>query len=261
MTDANYTHITFVLDNSGSMQLLCGKTIEGYNSFIAEQKKQPGRATFSLYQFKNHPGYTLPEQGQAWSLSTTPLINPRPVAEAIAPVQVLTTYEFRDLNSVPDLTLESYVCDTMTPLNDAMGWAIDATGRLLSVLDEAYRPSKVIFVTLTDGFENQSLTYSREQVKAKIEHQRKVYDWAFVYLGANQDAIAVGQSYGIAAGSSMTYATNDASVGATYNNLSAAITVVRGMAGPMGPQGVSFTAAQRNDVLNANTVVTPVSTP
>lgn len=40
-----------ILDKSGSMQLVKEKTIEGFNTFLDEQKKVPGEATISLVQF------------------------------------------------------------------------------------------------------------------------------------------------------------------------------------------------------------------
>ncbi|NUR17811.1 MAG: VWA domain-containing protein, partial [Dermatophilaceae bacterium] len=43
------------------------------------------------------------------------------------------------------------------------------------------------------------------QVKAMIERQTKDYGWQFLYMGADQDAIEVGSSIGVAAANSMTY--------------------------------------------------------
>lgn len=47
----NYTDIIIVLDRSGSMESIQNDTIGGVNTFIEEQKKVPGEATFSLFQF------------------------------------------------------------------------------------------------------------------------------------------------------------------------------------------------------------------
>jgi hypothetical protein len=47
-----YTHITVVLDNSGSMAGVAERTIAGYNQFKKEQVEQPGKLTWSLYEFK-----------------------------------------------------------------------------------------------------------------------------------------------------------------------------------------------------------------
>ena len=40
---------------------------------------------------------------------------------------------------------------------------------------------------VTDGLENASRTYTREQVFERIRHQADVYGWEFVYLGAKQE--------------------------------------------------------------------------
>ena len=89
---------------------------------------------------------------------------------------------------------------------DAVGQAIDETGTGLATLPEKERPAKVLFVTLTDGMENASHQFTRPQIFAKITHQRDVYGWDFVFLAANQDAIATGATMGFTAESSATYA-------------------------------------------------------
>ncbi|MCA3151600.1 MAG: type II toxin-antitoxin system prevent-host-death family antitoxin, partial [Rhodocyclaceae bacterium] len=48
----------------------------------------------------------------------------------------------------------------------------------------------------TDGLENASREYTREQVFQRIRHQSDVYGWEFVYLGAKLDAIAAGDAGG-----------------------------------------------------------------
>jgi len=65
---------------------------------------------------------------------------------------------------------------------------------------------KVMFVIVTDGLENASAPgYTKERLVAKIKGQTEVYNWVFLYLGADQDAIAVAQSYGIAADKAVYY--------------------------------------------------------
>ena len=58
---------------------------------------------------------------------------------------------------------------------------------------------------MTDGHENASREWTHPAVKALIEQQTKTYGWQFLYLGADQDAIEVGSSIGVAAANSMTY--------------------------------------------------------
>lgn len=54
---------------------------------------------------------------------------------------------------------------------------------------------KVLAVILTDGGENSSREVNGAQVKAMIE-EREAAGWTFVYLGANQDAWAIGARLG-----------------------------------------------------------------
>ena len=51
MTDANLTHLYFLLDRSGSMQSIRDDTIGGFNAFIADQRQHPGDCRVTLAQF------------------------------------------------------------------------------------------------------------------------------------------------------------------------------------------------------------------
>ena len=59
MTDPNRTHITAVLDRSGSMRNLAADTIGGFNKFLEDQKATEGEATLTLVLFDDH--YDKPE--------------------------------------------------------------------------------------------------------------------------------------------------------------------------------------------------------
>ena len=48
---SNYTHISVILDRTGSMESIRDDTIGGFNTFLQEQKVQPGSATLTLVQF------------------------------------------------------------------------------------------------------------------------------------------------------------------------------------------------------------------
>lgn len=54
---------------------------------------------------------------------------------------------------------------------------------------------KVLAVILTDGMENASSEVTRKQVAAMIQ-AREADGWTFIYMGANQDAWAVGGQLG-----------------------------------------------------------------
>jgi hypothetical protein len=169
------THITIVLDRSGSMCAVAGDTIGGFNKFLADQKAVPGFATLTLAQFDHE--YEI-------------VHNSKPVAE------------------VPPLDDKTFVPRGNTALLDAIGRTIVATGATLAGMPEDQRPAKVVFVIITDGQENASREYTRAKVLEMITHQRETYAWEFVFLGANQDAIAAGSSLGISVANSLTYASN-----------------------------------------------------
>ena len=170
MTDPSYTDITMVLDRSGSMQSIKDDTIGGFDAFVDEQRRLPGRCTVSLVQFDN---------------------------------EYEEVYTGRDLAEVPSLTL---VPRGSTAMLDAIGRAVNATGVRLAALPEDQRPSTVIVGVMTDGLENSSREFSYLMIKELIEQQEQIYGWTFMYLGANQDAIEVGASLGVARDRALTYA-------------------------------------------------------
>lgn len=62
---------------------------------------------------------------------------------------------------------------------------------------------------MTDGYENASKEWSYDSVKALITQQREQYDWSFLFLGANIDAVDVGGRIGVPRDTSMTYNADD----------------------------------------------------
>ena len=169
MTNSNLTYIAFLLDRSGSMQSIKDDTEGGFNAFIAEQRKEPGECRVTLAQFDN---------------------------------EYEEVYRDLPLAEVPALRL---VPRGSTALLDSIGRLVTSTGERLAALPEDDRPGIVIVGIMTDGHENASREWTHPAVKALIEQQTKTYGWQFLYLGADQDAIEVGSSIGVAAANSMTY--------------------------------------------------------
>jgi uncharacterized protein YegL len=159
---SDLTDITMVIDRSGSMQSIRTDAEGGINSFIEQQKQEPGEANVTLVQFD-------------------------------------TDYEFVHsgvpIRQVPAFKL---VPRGSTALLDAVGRAINETGARLAATNEAQRPGLVAFVIVTDGEENSSREFTRDQIRTMVEHQQSAYKWQFTFLAANQDAFAAGGSMGIA---------------------------------------------------------------
>lgn len=165
----DFTDLTLVIDRSGSMRSCMTDAQGGINQLIEDQKKLPGHATLSLVQFD-------------------------------------TEYEFVHravpIRDVPEYKL---VPRGSTALLDAVGKAIVETGERLSRMQEQDRPGVVAFVIVTDGQENASHEYKKDQIKDMIKQQQDVYKWHFTFLGANQDAFAEAGSMGIGAANAMQY--------------------------------------------------------
>jgi von Willebrand factor type A domain len=193
----NNIRIACILDKSGSMASNSESTINSFNNFINELKADShGYCTLKLVQFDDEYSVTFD----------------------------------RTLLTVPALTSKLYQPHNggSTALLDAQGRTIDELGAELRAMHENERPGKVIVVTITDGLENASKHYTHGQVSEMIEHQQKVYNWDFLYLGANQDAIKVGGSLNIPQYRSMTYRVGDpAAVAATYHATAQAVNSLR----------------------------------
>lgn len=84
-----------------------------------------------------------------------------------------------------------------TALLDSMGRSITEVGEGLAARDEDERPEKVIFVIVTDGYENSSVEWTRERVAELVKRQTDEWAWEFVFTAANMDAVDEGTSLGI----------------------------------------------------------------
>ena len=169
MTNPNLAHLYFLLDRSGSMQSIKDDTEGGFDAFIAEQRSQPGDCRVTLAQFDD---------------------------------QYEEVYQDVPVADVPPLSLSPR---GSTALLDSIGRLLGEAGTRLAALPEHERPGVVIVGIMTDGHENSSRELTHAQVKALIERQTSEYAWQFIYMGADQDAIEVGSSIGVAATNSMTY--------------------------------------------------------
>lgn len=167
------THITLILDRTGSMESIRDDTIGGFNAFLTEQQRQPGTVTLTLVQFDSQNSYEV-------------------------------LYNFTPIAAVVPLTRESYVPRASTPLLDAMGRGINELGAVLAGMAEDRRPQQIVFVVVTDGQENSSREFTKDQVSQMIR-DRQQEDWQFVFLSADLDAVTDAETSGIAASHAMAF--------------------------------------------------------
>jgi len=119
--------------------------------------------------------------------------------------EYIVTYDGVPIKDVPPLDSHSYVPRGTTALLDAIGRTINTIGERLDKTPEPERPGKVIVAILTDGLENASQESKRKEIFKMIKHQREVYSWEFVFLGAKQDAISTGAKMGIPIANAVTF--------------------------------------------------------
>jgi hypothetical protein len=198
MAKEGYTDISFILDRSGSMDIIANDTIGGYNTFIKGQRETEGKATFNLIQFDN---------------------------------EYKVVYENLDIRMVPELTHKTFVPRSTTALYDAIGKTIVSNLHRFEKINEEDKPEKVIVVILTDGHENASHEFDQKQIFDMIKHQENKNDWEFVFLGANQDAMEVGHTLGVKRGSSMTYAASSRGVNKLFRSVTKKMSAYRTMKG------------------------------
>jgi uncharacterized protein YegL len=194
MTNPNLTEIIVISDRSGSMGSIADDAIGGFNTFLKEQQEVPGECKFTYCQFDNE--YEVVHDG----------------------------IPIRDMKP---LDRSTFVPRGSTALLDAIGRTINVVGERLAKTSEDQRPGKVIVVILTDGQENFSKEFSRDQIFEMITTQHDQFKWEFVFLAANQDAIAGGASLGISAAGSANYSPDAFGSRAIYKNASMGITSFR----------------------------------
>ena len=95
--------------------------------------------------------------------------------------------EFDSVETAPRLLESDYNPSNMTALYDALG----------ETMINYESESDNIMVILTDGEENSSRKWTQKMIQEKIKFFTEEKGWIFHYLGANQDAWAVGSSIGI----------------------------------------------------------------
>ena len=92
----------------------------------------------------------------------------------------------KDVKDVTKLTSKQYFVRGCTAL-------LDAIGKSIKFMEEE-QAKKVIFIITTDGYENASKEFSKDQIKEMIKGHK---NWEFIYIGADIDSYDEGRSIGI----------------------------------------------------------------
>ena len=195
-TTSPVTEIAFILDRSGSMQPHAAAAVAGFNEFLREQQAVEGIARLTLVLFDD--------------LYEVPFDN-LPVSEVVC------------------LDQEAYSPRGTTALLDAIGQTIKSFRKRIQDLPKKKRPEQVIFAIFTDGLENASRKYDWQDIADRIRKRQDKDGWEFLFLAANQDAIATAAQMSIRRENSATAQASACGVRGTSRAFSRKVRAMRAM--------------------------------
>lgn len=206
----DHTHITLVVDRSGSMTSTKTSAEKGIAEFISDQKKVAGTCTVSLIDFDD---------------------------------VIESKFGPDDIHNFGQYLIHPR---NGTALYDAIAKGIHSTESYVTGLAPADQPEKVIIVIVTDGQESgASKEYKHHDVKSLVDRVEKGSGWQIVFIGADINAAMVTDTLGIRNVSN--YAGGQAkSVGGVYSGLSAATATFR----TTGVMDANFNVAADGTVVN-----------
>lgn len=190
----NITELVFILDKSGSMAGLESDTIGGYNAMLKKQQEEPGEALVTTVLFDDN--YEL-------------------------------LHDRTNIKGIRPITEKDYYVGGCTALLDAIGKTIHKIGNAQKHTAKEQRAAKVMFVITTDGLENASREYTFAKVRAMIERQKEKYEWEFIFLGANIDAISTAARFGISADRAANFHADSEGTRLNYEAVSHAVSELR----------------------------------
>ena len=160
------TQVFFLLDMTGSMGENKAATMDAFNEYVGGLKSDDSTSglKFSLAIFNSEIGIGL-------------------------------NIDKELLSEVPKLTDMNYQPNGTTPLYDAIGFSIDSLERA---------EGSVLFIVLTDGYENSSSRFNKHDITQKISRKTE-QDWKFVFLGCDIDAMEEGRDIGISPENAKSY--------------------------------------------------------
>ena len=187
------TEVVFILDRSGSMSGLEDDTIGGFNSILKKQREEDGDANVTTILFDD---------------------------------EIEMLHKRVNIKEIKNITSNDYYVRGCTALLDAIGYSINFMINVAKNKNEE-KAKNVLFIITTDGHENASREYSYEKIKKMITYQKEKYNWKFLFLGANIDAISTAKNFGISKEFASNYVSDEVGTKLTYEVMNDAISGCR----------------------------------
>lgn len=187
------TEVVFILDRSGSMSGLEDDTIGGFNSMLKKQREEEGKANVTTVLFDD---------------------------------EIEMLHKRVNIKEIKNITSKDYYVRGCTALLDAIGYSINFMINVQKNKKEE-KAKNVLFIITTDGYENASKEYTYEKVKKMITYEKERYNWQFLFLGANIDAISTARNFGISEEFASNYVSDEVGTQITYEVMNSAISTCR----------------------------------
>jgi uncharacterized protein YegL len=188
------TELIFILDKSGSMSGLESDTIGSFNAMLDKQKEADGHALVTTVLFSD---------------------------------SFVLLHDRIDIRGVAPISARDYCVGGCTALLDAIGLTIRKVGNAHKHTAEDQRPGRVAIIITTDGLENASREFSYAKIRQMVQHQQEKYNWEFIFLGANIDAIGAAAQVGIRADRAVDFVADSKGVNLNYQCLSDSLEELR----------------------------------
>lgn len=156
------TEMVCILDRSGSMYKKRKDTIGSFNQMLEKQKREPGEAYITTALFSD---------------------------------QCDVLYSHTPIRETEELTEQDYYIGGNTALFDAIGKVFHQTDSLLEGREGDYEEKVLVFI-ITDGMENASVQYGRQQIKKLLEEKQKK-GWVILFFGTDMEMIKLAEDTGI----------------------------------------------------------------
>jgi hypothetical protein len=153
--------IGVVFDRSSSMKHLRNAALVGFNTLLEEQQKLVVPTRFSLSFFSD---------------------------------DVAVIHNGVPITGIGPMEPASYWPEGNTALLDGIGTMI---GMVAERVDPSPYPARVLVAILTDGMENSSTRFSKEEIFELISFRRLACDWQFLFMGRGSQTVQTGLSLGI----------------------------------------------------------------
>lgn len=191
-------HALTIIDKSGSMERFRNRTIEGVNTNISALKKEVDENTEII-----NTQLQFSSESNGWgSTSDRDFMFVRTGAS---------------VSELVEMTENDYVPAGNTPLLDAIGYGIDKVKDFHG--DKLGDDNLKIIVTIfTDGEENSSKKWTKNDIKKMVNHFQSDGKWTFTFVGCGslENVSATSATLGVTANNTIAYAATSTGTADAY---------------------------------------------